>query len=45
VKLPWCRPAAWALSEFEYVGDISEALVEFDDDYLQNLDPTFPHMF
>jgi len=43
--LAWCSPAAWALSEFGYVGAISEALVEFDDYHLQDLDPTCPHKF
>jgi len=45
IKLPWCSPAAWALLEFGHVGAISEALVEFDDDHLQDLDPTCPHTF
>ena len=34
------RLAAWALSEFDYVDSISEALVEFDDDSLKDFDPT-----
>ena len=42
MKLPWCSPRLedWALSEFGYVGAISEALVEFNDDRLEGLDPT-----
>jgi len=31
---------AWALLEFGYVGAISEALVEFNDNRLEDLDPT-----
>jgi len=34
------RLAAWALSEFDYVDSIFEALVEFHDDSLKDIDPT-----
>ena len=34
------RLATWALLEFAYVGAISEALVEFNDDCLHDLVPT-----
>ena len=45
LNLLWCsraalRLVAWALSEFDYVDSISEALVEFDDDSLKDFDPT-----
>ena len=42
VKLPWCSPTAGGLglSEFCYVVVISKALVEFNDDRLEDLDST-----
>jgi len=45
VKSPSCGLAAWVLSELGQVGAISEVLVEFDDDHLQDLNPTCPHTF